>query len=89
MELESDSKLKQTSFENLEAIIPVLVEVLAFQMKSSLMERKVFIKSFVKEAGVKDNEVSFIYTMPIAPQKITSEELAVLPIIHYGGRYWI
>jgi hypothetical protein len=52
------------------------------------MERKAFIKSFVKEARVKGKEVSLIYTMPTAPRKINSEELAVLPIVHYGGRYW-
>jgi site-specific DNA recombinase len=56
--------------------------------ESSLPERKAFIKSFVKEARVNDNEVSLIYTMPIPPQKITGEELAVLPIVHYGGPLW-
>jgi hypothetical protein len=37
-ELKSDSKLKQISSEDFEAIIPVLVEVLAFQMKSWAQE---------------------------------------------------
>jgi hypothetical protein len=46
------------------------------------------MKSFIKEARVKGEEVLLIYTMPIVPQKTTSEELAVLPIVQYGGRYW-
>ena len=53
--------------------------------RSPIMERKSFIKSLIKEARVKDAEVSLIYTISITPRKVTSEELAVLPIVHYGG----
>jgi hypothetical protein len=33
-------------------------------------------------------EVSLVYTIPIRPRKITSEEPAVLPIVYYGGGHW-
>ena len=56
--------------------------------ESPLTDRKAFIKSFVKEASVKGAEVSLTYTIPIAPLKISSEGLVVLPIVQYGGRYW-
>ncbi len=56
--------------------------------ESPLMERKSFIRSFIKEARVTGAEVSLIYTIPMSPRRIIGEELAVLPIVHYGGRYW-
>jgi hypothetical protein len=53
---------------------------------SHLMKRKTFIKSFIKEASVTGAEVSLIYTIPMSPRGITNDELAVLPIVQYGGR---
>ena len=53
-----------------------------------LMERKSFIKSFIKEARVTGAEVSLIYTIPMSPRRITNDELAVLPIVQYGGPLW-
>ena len=56
--------------------------------ESPLMERKSFIKSFIKEARVTGAEVSLVYTIPMSPRGITDEELAVLPIVQYGGPLW-
>jgi len=53
---------------------------------SHLVGRKSFIKSFIKEARVTGAEVSLIYTIPMSPRGITNDELAVLPIVQYGGR---
>jgi site-specific DNA recombinase len=53
---------------------------------SSLTERRSFIKSFVKEVKVTDNEVLLTYTIPMAPKGITEEEIEVPFIVHYGGR---
>ncbi len=53
---------------------------------SPLIERKSFIKSFVKEIRVTGNEAVLTYTIPILPEKVTIEKEGVLPIVQYGGR---
>ncbi len=56
--------------------------------QSSLPERRAFIRSFVKEVKVTGDEVLLTYTMPMPPNGISQEAVAVPPIVHYGGRYW-
>lgn len=87
-ELEQKLSDRRVYLTDMETIADYMQDLRSLLDESSLMERKSFIKSFVKEARVKDEEVSLIYTMPIAPRKITSEELTVLPIVHYGGPLW-
>ena len=53
--------------------------------ESSLGERRSFVRSFVKEVTVTDNEVLLTYTIPMAPKGITEEELGVPSIVHHGG----
>jgi len=53
---------------------------------SHLMDRKSFIKGFIKEARVTGPHVSLIYTIPMSPCRITNDELAVLPTVQYGGQ---
>ncbi len=57
-----------------------------FLNESSLVERKSFVKSFVKKVIVKDSEVRLIYSLPLTPEGLTEESIPVLPIVHYGGR---
>ena len=54
--------------------------------ENSLMERKAFIKSFVKEVKVTGDDVLLTYTLPMLPERITEEKLPVLSIVHHGGR---
>ena len=54
--------------------------------ESSSGERRSFVRSFVKEVKVTDNEVLLTYTIPMAPKGITEEEIGVPSIVHYGGR---
>lgn len=42
---------------------------------SSLIERKSFVRSFIKEVKVTGDEVSLIYTIPMLPERITEERL--------------
>ena len=56
--------------------------------ESKLSEKRAFIKSFVKEVNVQDKKATLTYTIPMPPEGITSEELPVLPIVHYGGVLW-
>jgi site-specific DNA recombinase len=55
--------------------------------ESSLVERKTFIRSFVKEVKVAGDNVLITHTLPMLPAKVTEEKLPVLSIVHYGGRY--
>jgi hypothetical protein len=50
-----------------------------------LAERRTFIRSFVKEIRVTDNEAVLTYTMPVLPEKIIIEKDGVLPTVRYGG----
>ena len=54
---------------------------------SDLTERRVFIKSFVKEIRVTGDEGRIKYTFPIPPDNHEEEGLGVLPTVRYGGRY--
>ncbi|NLE89871.1 MAG: hypothetical protein GX602_02870 [Dehalococcoidales bacterium] len=54
-----------------------------------LSERKAFIRSFVQEIIVYNNEVKLIYTLPLLPDGTESIGEEVLPSVRYGGRYWI
>ena len=54
---------------------------------SDLLEKKAFIKSFVKEIKVTGNEGRIMYTFPIPPDNHEDEGLGVLPTVRYGGRY--
>ena len=56
--------------------------------ESSLAERKTFIRSFVKEVKVTDDEALLAYTIPMSPRGVTEENLPVLPIVHSGGPLW-
>lgn len=52
--------------------------------EGSLAERRAFLKSFIKEVRVTDNEVLMTYTMPVMPDG-TDREKAVLDTVNCGG----
>ncbi len=57
--------------------------------KDPLTDRRAFIRSFVKEIAVTQQELQLNYTLPLPPDGLTEERVEVLPIVRYGGRYWI
>jgi hypothetical protein len=52
---------------------------------SELSERRVFIKSFVKEIKVSKNGGLIRYIFPLPPDNHEEEGLGVLPIVRYSG----
>ena len=52
--------------------------------KSSIVEQRVFLKSFVDKIEVGDSEVSLYYTIPMPPSSLSDETVGVLPFIHLG-----
>ncbi len=51
-----------------------------------LTDRKAFIRSFVKEITVSQQEIRLSYTLPLLPDGLEEESVGVLPIVRYGGR---
>jgi hypothetical protein len=50
------------------------------------MEKKSFIRSFVKEVRVTGDEVQLTYTMPLPPDGVITEKAGVLDTVRHGGR---
>jgi hypothetical protein len=50
-----------------------------------LTERRSFIKSFIKEAVVKGNDVKLEYTFPMLQKGPKRDKSVVLSIVHDGG----
>jgi hypothetical protein len=53
--------------------------------ESSIVERKVFLKSFVERIEVDDSQMNVVYTIPIPPDNPPTETVGVLPIVHNGS----
>ena len=50
-----------------------------------LSDRRAFIRSFVKEIIVTQQEIQLAYTLPLPRDGFTGERVEVLPIVRYGG----
>ena len=61
-------------------------ELRRFLDGSELLERRAFIKGFIKEVNVKGNEGLIKYALPLPPDNIKEENLKVLPIVQYSGQ---
>jgi site-specific DNA recombinase len=84
-ELEERTSQRKIEIVHEEVVHRYVEELHEFLNESSLVERKAFIKSFVREINVKDNEVKLRYTLPITQDGLSEENLGVLPIVRYGG----
>jgi hypothetical protein len=51
-----------------------------------LTDRRAFIRSFIKEIVVFNQEVKLVYSIPLLPDGLREEKVGVLPIVPYGGR---
>lgn len=53
-----------------------------------LTGRRAFIRSFIKEIIVSQQEVKLVYTIPLLPDGLNEESVGVLPIVRHGGPYF-
>ena len=83
--LMSDRKVELADLETISGYVDDLHDLLK---EGSLTERRVFIRSFVKEVQVTGDEAVLSYSMPLLPEKTAIEKEGVLPTVQYGGRYW-
>jgi site-specific DNA recombinase len=85
-ELEGAISQKKIELANPETVKRYVKDLQQFIDSNELMERKSFIKSFVKEIKVTGNEGRIKYTFPIPPDNHEEEGLGVLPTVCDGGR---
>lgn len=57
--------------------------------KSGVVEQKAFLKFFVERIEVGESEAKVIYTIPMPPNKTSTETVGVLPFIQDGRPYGI
>ena len=56
--------------------------------ESGVVEKKVFLKSFIERIGVGESEAKITYTIPMPPNKMATETVGVLPFIQDGSPHW-
>jgi DNA invertase Pin-like site-specific DNA recombinase len=54
--------------------------------RSSIVEQRSFLKSFVEKIEVGDSEVRVYYTIPMPPNSLPEETVGVIPFTHLGQR---
>jgi len=54
--------------------------------RSSIIEQRGFLKSFVDKIEVSDSEVNMYYTIPMPPSSLAEETVGVIPFVHHGRR---
>ncbi len=52
--------------------------------KSSIIEQRSFLKSFVERIEVDESEAKVYYTIPMPPHSVSEETVGVLPFVHHG-----
>ena len=52
--------------------------------RSSIIEQRGFLKSFVDKIEVSDSEVNMYYTIPMPPSRLAEETVGVIPFVHHG-----
>ena len=52
--------------------------------RSSIIEQRGFLKSFVDRIEMGDSEVNMYYTIPMLPSSLPEETVGVIPFVHHG-----
>ncbi len=86
LELEQNLSDRRVELADAETVARCVADLRSLLNDSSLVERKSFIRSFVKEVKVTGDEVLMTYTIPMLPRGMSEEKLPVLSIVHDGGR---
>ena len=84
-ELEALLPDRQAQLVDLETVTRCVADLHSLLEDSTLVERKSFIRSFVKEVKVTGDEVLLTYTMPLPPEGISEERVGVLYSVHPSG----
>ena len=79
-ELEALLSSRRAELADLETATRCVDDLRGLLEESDLVERKSFIRSFVKEVRVAGDKVLLSYTIPLPPQEISEEKVGVMPI---------
>ena len=77
---------QQSRITDLETMTEYITDMQAVLREGTLVERKAFIRSFVKDVRVSGDEAVLTYTMPELPEKVSLGEAEVPRIVQRGGR---
>jgi site-specific DNA recombinase len=67
-----------------ETIKPYIDDLRGLLSQTETIERKSFLRSFIKKIVIEDNKATIYYVLPVQ-DKVTQENSEVLPIVTYGG----
>jgi site-specific DNA recombinase len=80
----TDRRVELASPEIVRSYVADLRDLLT---RSELAERRAFIRSFVNEVRVTDDEVVINYTLPLLSNGSFVDRIGVLPIVQHGRPY--
>ena len=87
-ELEWQMKERKVELADPKTVAQYVKDLRNLLSESSLAERKSFIRSFIREVKVANDEVLVTYTMPMRFSGITDETVPVPLMIQNGGPLW-
>ncbi|MFC2003745.1 hypothetical protein ACFLV4_07400 [Chloroflexota bacterium] len=87
IEIENRMSDRRVELVNLETMTEYIADMQAVLQEGTLVERKAFIRSFVKDIRVSGNDAVLTYSVPELPEKVSLEEVGVPRIVQRGGRY--
>jgi len=85
-ELEVAMSDKRVELADMKMVKSYVIDLRHTLDEGPLTDRRAFIRSFVKEIAVTQQEIQLNYTLPLPPDGLTEERVEVLPIVRYGGR---
>ena len=88
IEIESQLMDRKVEIADLETVLPYVDDIHELLNEGSFAKRRAFIRSFVNEVRVTDNEAVLSYSVPNLPDKVAIEREGVLHTVQYSGRYW-
>jgi site-specific DNA recombinase len=85
LELETQLSDRKVELADVETVALYVADLRSLLSESELVEKKSFVRSFMKEVKVTDVEVLVTYTLPLLPKVLTEEKFPVLSIGYHGG----
>ena len=71
---------------NLETMTEYIADMQAVLREGTLVERKAFIRSFVKDIRVSGNDAVLTYSVPELPENVSLAEVGVPRTVQRGGQ---
>ena len=87
-EIQDRIKGRKQEVVDIKTVTKYAAELRELLAKGSIVDRRSFVRSFVKEIRVGKEEAKIKYTIPMPPEDTSEEEASVLPIVQFGGPAW-